>query len=766
MDRTGNGYQTLMESTRELSPIPHANASVHQLETSSITLGSASETGHDEGIPMTAEWSDESRDLKRGRDSSDDVVNHHPIEGPNPSMRSARNPGETCSGGPNDLTTNAASGASKSVLPGSNLPGISGAKRQRTEMESAALNRVETLRRELEAARLLEARMRHKHEMELADKDAELEKIKRRLKLTMTEESETQANYRRAKTELFELRQAQDSLRLEFDAALQNKDDHVEELQDHLRSKEEAFKRAEIEAQQKISSLEEKLALVAAQAEPSSLRSSVVQSEVRLLREQLAEKTILATNAMERLKAADETIKEANDIRELRRRLDELERAEGKHLEELRHLRHQLKSHAALEEKVASLYRAQELSEQQLQEAFAIRAVHDDLVEEQKQWKAVFEPVFADPKKGISEKLAAEHPAKAICQLFAIQQHDLETLIDERHQLERQVQSLQSTVDAMTKEQLTLQSTIAQLEATDADRMEKMNVTARSASRLQNTNSDLITLLKSFEATGGGSDDQLALVQQLETSLKNAEETIATLQVTQQTLPSPALLAKTKGRVTELEEALRQEKMTSLQLQAHLEQVQANAALVERRLAKGAVNQDSTKVLPLSTNPMSASKSKLETAEMAELRRENERLKEIVQNVNVQTPGPKTILPTPMKSASTSHDTIEGLQKMNQRLKEVFREQIAKYRDAVYQCTGYKVDLKYPELLLRSIYAENEGDEIKFQFNNGELELLETPFVAGLDQRNMAYLTICNSIPAFLSGVTLALFEKQTYQGN
>ncbi|RHY30601.1 hypothetical protein DYB32_004202 [Aphanomyces invadans] len=477
--------------------------------------------------------------------------------------------------------------------------------------------------------------MRHKHEMELADKDAELEKIKRRLKLTMTEESETQANYRRAKTELFELRQAQDSLRLEFDAALQNKDDHVEELQDHLRSKEEAFKRAEIEAQQKISSLEEKLALVAAQAEPSSL------------------------------KAADETIKEANDIRELRRRLDELERAEGKHLEESKN-----KNNGRL---------------------------------------------------CISEKLAAEHPAKAICQLFAIQQHDLETLIDER-------------VRRVTP---------------------CMNVTARSASRLQNTNSDLITLLKSFEATGGGSDDQLALVQQLETSLKNAEETIATLQVTQQTLPSPALLAKTKGRVTELEEALRQEKMTSLQLQAHLEQVQANAALVERRLAKGAVNQDSTKVLPLST-----------TAEMAELRRENERLKEIVQNVNVQTPGPKTILPTPMKSASTSHDTIEGLQKMNQRLKEVFREQIAKYRDAVYQCTGYKVDLKYPELLLRSIYAENEGDEIKFQFNNGELELLETPFVAGLDQRNMAYLTICNSIPAFLSGVTLALFEKQTYQGN
>ncbi|ETV88203.1 hypothetical protein, variant [Aphanomyces astaci] len=765
MEKTGGGYQSLMESTRELSPIPHADAPAFQLETSSITLGSASETGPDEGIPMTAEWSDESRELKRGRDASDDaVVGQHGEEQPR-SAWYTRKLEEKVQSLTNDLVTANGSEIGGNVMQSSSLSGFA-AKRRRTEGENAALTRVEMLRRELEAERLLEARLRHKHEMEMADKDAELEKLKRRLKLTMTEEEETQTKLRRATTEVFELRQAQQALRIEHDAALHDKDDELEELMEHLRAMEEASKAAANEARQTISSLEDKLALVAVDTAPSPLKTSVAQSELRLLREQLAEKTIQATNAVEQLKAADATLKEANDIRDHRRRVADLEHAEAKHLDELRQLRHQLKGHAALEEKVASLYRAQEASERQLQEAFSMRASYDDLVAEKKQWQATFEPLFADPNKGVSKELATERPAQAICELFSSQQHDLETLVDERHQLESQVKALHSTIDAMTKRNVTLESTVAQLEAADADRTEKADAASRTALRLHSTNADLIALLKSFESTGS-SDEHVALVQQLETALKNAEDTIQSLQSTQQALPSPALLAKIKRRVAEVEEALGQEKAASLHLRTQLEQAQATASLVERRLAKGPVNLDSTKVLQL--NPaLSATKQKLETAEMLELRRENDRLKEIVQNLNPQTPGgPKMPLPTPMKtSASSSHDSVEGLQKMNQRLKEVFREQIAKYRDAVYQCTGYKVDLKYPELVLRSIYAENEGDEVKFQFNNGELELLETPFVAGLDQRNMAYLTMCNSIPAFLSGVTLALFEKQTYQAN
>ena len=37
------------------------------------------------------------------------------------------------------------------------------------------------------------------------------------------------------------------------------------------------------------------------------------------------------------------------------------------------------------------------------------------------------------------------------------------------------------------------------------------------------------------------------------------------------------------------------------------------------------------------------------------------------------------------------------LRKLNQRLKEKFREQILRFRDAVYIITGWKIDMKPPQ---------------------------------------------------------------------
>ena len=46
--------------------------------------------------------------------------------------------------------------------------------------------------------------------------------------------------------------------------------------------------------------------------------------------------------------------------------------------------------------------------------------------------------------------------------------------------------------------------------------------------------------------------------------------------------------------------------------------------------------------------------------------------------------------------------------------------------------------------------------------DGGGLELLETPFCKFLDENTFAYLTKCNSVPAFLATLTLDLFGKQT----
>lgn len=126
----------------------------------------------------------------------------------------------------------------------------------------------------------------------------------------------------------------------------------------------------------------------------------------------------------------------------------------------------------------------------------------------------------------------------------------------------------------------------------------------------------------------------------------------------------------------------------------------------------------------------------------------------------------------------TANDSLMGVAgvgtldstKVNTRLKEVFREKISQYREAIYLLFGYKVDLHGSEangaplkLRLRSMYAENENDDLILQWTGDGLELMATPFVnRGIDDKLLGLLRTSNSIPLFLSNLTSELFEKQT----
>ena len=115
--------------------------------------------------------------------------------------------------------------------------------------------------------------------------------------------------------------------------------------------------------------------------------------------------------------------------------------------------------------------------------------------------------------------------------------------------------------------------------------------------------------------------------------------------------------------------------------------------------------------------------------------------------------------------------------KLNQRLKEQFREQILRFRDAVYIITGWKVDMKPPQskskptvVTLRSMYAEQPEDTLVFQsLHDGEnfvgFDIMGTSFFHRIDERVKSLLKLRSvPIPAFVSGVTTDLFEKQTMQ--
>jgi hypothetical protein len=60
------------------------------------------------------------------------------------------------------------------------------------------------------------------------------------------------------------------------------------------------------------------------------------------------------------------------------------------------------------------------------------------------------------------------------------------------------------------------------------------------------------------------------------------------------------------------------------------------------------------------------------------------------------------------------------------------------------------------------MYAEDPDDSIEFQMNGSKLDMIDTPFVKNLNPVLIHMLKKNNSVPSFLSSVTLELFENQT----
>jgi hypothetical protein len=85
--------------------------------------------------------------------------------------------------------------------------------------------------------------------------------------------------------------------------------------------------------------------------------------------------------------------------------------------------------------------------------------------------------------------------------------------------------------------------------------------------------------------------------------------------------------------------------------------------------------------------------------------------------------------------------------------------------------TGYRVELlpgtDRPTFRVRSVFAENEEDQLLLKWPKGEevssLDILDTELAKNLATTpSYDYMAKCHSLPAFLASVQLSLFEKQT----
>lgn len=98
-------------------------------------------------------------------------------------------------------------------------------------------------------------------------------------------------------------------------------------------------------------------------------------------------------------------------------------------------------------------------------------------------------------------------------------------------------------------------------------------------------------------------------------------------------------------------------------------------------------------------------------------------------------------------------------------------EIIAKYRNRINNVIktlgsifGYEVEVQDNRIILRSLYAFDEEDKIVLVLDGQRIVVEENEFVKRFHREKNVYLDSGNSLGAFLSAVTLSLFEQKTFQ--
>nr|XP_045360450.1 mitotic spindle assembly checkpoint protein MAD1 isoform X5 [Camelus bactrianus] len=192
-------------------------------------------------------------------------------------------------------------------------------------------------------------------------------------------------------------------------------------------------------------------------------------------------------------------------------------------------------------------------------------------------------------------------------------------------------------------------------------------------------------------------------------------------------------------------------------------------AQLERLTLQGDYDQSRTKVLHLRLNPARAARQQLHEGRQ-QLQDECERLRELVRALERGGPVPADLeaaagLPSP-KEVAELRKQVESAELKNQRLKEVFQTKIQEFRKVCYTLTGYQVDITTEnQYRLSSMYAERKGDCLIFKAagpSGTKMQLLETEFSRTVQELVELHLLRQDSIPAFLSALTLDLFSRQT----
>ncbi|CAN8029899.1 unnamed protein product [Ixodes persulcatus] len=108
-------------------------------------------------------------------------------------------------------------------------------------------------------------------------------------------------------------------------------------------------------------------------------------------------------------------------------------------------------------------------------------------------------------------------------------------------------------------------------------------------------------------------------------------------------------------------------------------------------------------------------------------------------------------------------DQLASAEAKNRRLVAAFRRTSQDFRQGCYLLTGYRVDVvKEGHYKLTHVYANSPDDYLLFQNGESSMNVLETDYLKRLSPLAEEYLAKHDSVPAFLSALTLKLFAQRS----
>ncbi|XP_009080626.1 PREDICTED: mitotic spindle assembly checkpoint protein MAD1 [Acanthisitta chloris] len=336
-------------------------------------------------------------------------------------------------------------------------------------------------------------------------------------------------------------------------------------------------------------------------------------------------------------------------------------------------------------------------------------------------------------------------------------------LLDEKKKREHQealVRRLQKRVLLLTKERDGMRAILESYdsELTPAEHSPQLSRRMREAE-------DMVQKLHSHNT-----ELEAQLSQVLE-EMGNHKQRADMLEVEMKILKSQQCTAEQSTGVTKEEVDTLRLKIEELEAErSKLEEENRSLEMkLERLTLQGDYDPSRTKILHFSVNPTSLAKQQ-HKEEQQLLQEECERLRELVRVLEAggSISGHLEGLPcyhSPQEVAELKKQ-VESAELKNQRLKEVFQSKIQEFRKVCHTLTGYQIDITTEnQYRLSSVYAEHQGDCLLFKTSStsgGKMQLLETEFSRTIGELIELHLLRQDSIPAFLSALTLDLFSRQS----